>query len=239
VAFKKLKKKLKKVGKTVKKAAKSAGTAVKKAAKPVGKALGTGLRIAAPILAATGVGLPIAAGAAVAGAALKGGDRKSKFKALKRTGLQTAGAAAVAAAAGAASGLGTGASILKSVPKIATNIFGGGGAVAPEKGNLDDAFITPNTGEQSATDFEKFLIEAGGGLMTGGLKPEDMVSDGGGLFSGEKEDPVEGAAPEQLEVDPATGEVRRKVSPLLLIGGAVVVGLIGIALLAGGKRKAG
>ncbi len=230
MASKKLKKKLKRLKK-------KATKTIKSAAKVGGKALGTGLRIAAPILAATGVGLPIAAGAAVAGSALKGGSRKSKFKALKRTGIYTAGAAGVAAAAGAASGLGPGASILKSVPKIATSIFGGGGE---SKSGLDDAFIEGADGEKEASAFEKFLMD-GVGLLGGDVKPEDMISDKDGLGSGGKdEDPagVGAANPEELEVDPETGEVRKKgLSPLLVIGGAVLLVVVGLALM-GGRKKA-
>lgn len=226
---------LKKLLKKAKKSVKSISKAVTKAAKPVGKALGTVLRAAAPVLAATGVGLPLAAGAAVAGSALKGGSLKKKVKALKRTGIQTAGAAAVAGVVGTLAGTGAGSSLLKSAPALVGKVFGGGAAPTAE----DPTGLVSMEGTNSDPSLFEKVLASGGELLSGG---EGAAKDleAAAVAAGAPAPAADEAAPEEVEVDPETGEVipKKKVSPLLLVGGAAVALVIGVSLLGRGKKKA-
>lgn len=155
--------------KKLKKLKKKASKVIKK----VGKAVGTGLRVAAPLAAAFipgAQGLAIAAGAGIAGSALKGGNRKKKLKALKRTGINTAAAFAGKTALGIVSGSGAGASVIASVAKIGSSIFGGG--AAPASGGtsgLDEAMLGDGGGSDSGmSDKLAAAVGLGSSILSGG-----------------------------------------------------------------------
>lgn len=91
--------------------------------KKLGKVVGKGLQIASPILAATGVGAPLAIAAGAAGGALQGGKPKEWLTRAAVGG----GTAALGAGAGKLAGMAGGASKLRGMASGASGGGGGGG----------------------------------------------------------------------------------------------------------------
>lgn len=208
-----LKKKLKKLGKKVKKAAKS-----------VGKKVGTVLRAAAPVAPFLIGGIPgiaVGAGAAISGSALKGGSRKKKLKALKRTGTQVAAVGAGTAALGLISGTGAGASGLASFSQIFSP-----SAEKKASGGLEDAFLD-GSGAQSSGGVagalsDAFLGSPGG--TPGGTSPGSPGTDG--TFEGRNEDLSNANSGEGSSAFGESGE-----SKLPLVAAVVGVVFVGGLLL--------
>ncbi len=166
-----------KLSKKLKKLRKKATKALKSAAKVGGKALGTGMRVLAPVASAVlgpGLGTAVGGGLAVGGAALKGGDRKSKKKALARTLKHVAGATAVTAGLGIVSGAGIGANILQSAGAIFNPAAKAGEVGQGGSNGLDDAFLGGSVGGVQGS--------GGNGLSLTGL---DSMLGGGGVPGGE------------------------------------------------------
>lgn len=91
--------------------------------KKLGKVVGKGLQIASPILAATGVGAPLAIGAGALGGAMQGGKPKEWLTRAAVGG----GTAALGAGAGKLAGMAGGASKLRGMASGAAGAGGGGG----------------------------------------------------------------------------------------------------------------
>lgn len=225
--------------------------AVRKTLKKGGRALGTVLRVAAPVapILLGGVGgLAAGAGASAVGAALKGGNRKKKLKAFKRAAVATSAAAAGTALLGMASGAGAGGSLLDS----AKSIFGGGGTPQDPTTDLDNAIIPSEeaasrlaNADQSGLSFDEMLMNAGGyfGNRQGREEnqqsnvPRDETRDGGGGgggrgdgFTGTRED-----LPADEQIDPETGEPIKKKSKTVWI--VLGVGALALFMFMRGRKK--
>lgn len=115
----------------------------RKRIKNFGRNVGKGLRTVAPLaplILGGPAGIALGGAAALSGSALKGGNRKKKFKALKRAGIQVAGSAAFTGALGLVSGQGIGASALTSVKSLLSPA-----AAVAKTGNLLDEAKFPNS----------------------------------------------------------------------------------------------
>lgn len=207
----------------------------KKRLKKLSKNISKVLKVAAPVaaFAIPGVG-GLEAGAALAGggAALTPGDRKKKFKSLKKSAVAVGVGFGAAQAVGLISGQGFGAGGFSSLSKIGSDIFGGGGGALPNgKGGgssgLEEAFID----DQRAAPGDPSALGALGGAFLGSTfsgaetsqtsNPNEAGERGGGPFGG----PV-------AEMF-GTGEGESKgINPLWIVGG-------GLALIMLSKKKAG
>lgn len=182
---------------SLKKALKRLGKKAKKAAKSVGKVTGVALRVAAPVVAAVvpGVGKLISVPIAAGGAALKGGDRKKKMSAFKRTMTQTGASLLGTSALGLISGQGIGASAIQSV----SGIFNPAASAGSGTSGLDDSSLESNGGVPGS-GLPSSLANAFIGGGTSGIFPGG-VPGGSGVGSPTREQGPIGDTPEGRVMD--------------------------------------
>lgn len=206
----------------------------RKRLKNLGKNVSKVLKVAAPVAAfAVGgpLGLAVGAGLGVGGAALSGGNRRTKLKSLKRSGIAVAGGFGASAALGAISGQGLMAPGFSSLFKIGTSIFGGGSPTPPpqqQEGDLLSQAHFANEGVGGAN----FMQGAPGGGLLGSLfsgsgtsqtaNPVDQGERGGGAFGGLFGGGEAGVG----------GAEKPGINMIWIIGGAAAL------LLLSGKKKA-